>query len=127
MNRRISQALAIRSTNTPLRVTHVVRLAHRRPDDLRAPLFDQHRLDFFVRHSLDEIHLADHRGAAVGLDLLAEPLKILECLVRIRQNVYSLLERVCPESPQPPPNPHSQVAGRRWKLMNQNEPSRARR
>src|SRR5213595_485375 len=63
---------------------------------------------------LDLLHAHQRGVAAVALDLLSEPLKVLVPIRRVGQEVRGALERDGAQRAQPPPDPHTQARGRRW-------------
>jgi hypothetical protein len=90
-----------------------------------AALGRQHRLQLLVGHSFDQMAFNDHRAPALDLDLLPQPLQILERLVAARECVDGLLDRDGADAPQSPPRLHPQVVWLGRQLMNEEQPAPA--
>jgi hypothetical protein len=59
------------------------------------------RDDILVRCACDELRSADENFSAVTLNLDGEPLKILEGIAAVRQNIHGVLDSHCADAVQP--------------------------
>src|SRR5262245_36611904 len=64
-------------------------------------------------HVLDLLHPNQCRLAALSLDLLRQPLKVLVALGSVRQQIGRAFQRHRPEGSKPPPDPHPKARRRR--------------
>src|SRR5687768_12370464 len=89
----------------------------------RLIVYLEHRFDLLVREPFDKDCFCDYHGASLRLDLLAQPVKVFERLVRVREEVNGLLHRDRTNSSEAPPHFHAQVVRFGRELVNEEEPA----
>src|SRR5262245_16224943 len=81
-------------------------------------------LDLVVREALDEAGFANGCFSALPDDLLADPLKVLLCLIAPRKDIDGILDADGAQALQPAPDLHTQIVRLGRDRMDQQEPAR---
>src|SRR5215472_15305264 len=148
MKRRISQALAMRSTDTPCRVTQV--LLRSVPNGLApestvafsvtaSPSFNrasrflimpsavsrpiEQRAHLLVGKAIDQARFAEKRLAASFANLAQQPLEVFLRLLVHRQRMHGVLDRDGAEVLQPAPDLDAQICRLCRQLMDKQKPA----
>ena len=92
-----------------------------------AAFCSEHGVQLLVGDAINQLCLDDHNARALGLELAAKPLQILERLLGARQRVDRLLDRYGAEAAQAAPRFDAQIVRFGRQLMNEEQPAPPRR